>query len=60
MHVHACVHVLGAPPNHPHPIHPTLPPPEPQGAQNTKIQFKSWTNQDISILFEESLPPEHS
>ena len=33
MCVHACVcaHVWGAPPNHP-------PPPEPQGARNTKIQ----------------------
>ena len=38
VHACACAHVWGAPPNHP-PPHPTSPPsPEPQGAQNTKIQ----------------------
>ena len=35
VHVHACAHVWGAPA--PPSIH-SPPPPDPQGAQNTKIQ----------------------
>ena len=43
VHVRACmrmhVHVCGGHPlTTPHPIHPPTPLPEPQGAENTKIQ----------------------
>ena len=59
VHAHACTCVWGAPPNHPHPP-PTLihQPPTPQSRWETKSpQFnKSQTNQDNSILFEDSLP----
>ena len=57
MHAHACAHVCGAPPTTPHP-HPSTPPPHPQTRREPKTpKFnKSWTNQDNSILFEDSLP----
>ena len=57
MHVCAClcVHVetTPMPPDTPHPPAPSS---EPQGAKKTPKFNKSWTNQDNSILFEDSLP----
>ena len=56
MHVHVCRDTP-----HAHrclqtpPTHPPAPSPEPQGAQAPKFN-KSWTNHDILILFEDSLP----
>ena len=38
VHACACACVWGALPNHPPPVSTHPPPPEPQGAQNTKIQ----------------------
>ena len=56
MHVHACAHVWGVPPYNPPP--PSTPHPHPQSHREPKTpKFnKSWTNQDNSILFEDSLP----
>ena len=54
-----CVRVGNTPhaPRYPQtPPHPPAPSPEPQGAQNTKISITLETNQDNSILFEDSLP----
>ena len=54
MHAHACVHVW----RHPHaPRHPPthLPPPQSCREPKTPKFNKSWTNQDISILFEDSV-----
>ena len=49
MHVCACVYVWGAPSQHPHP-----PSPIPRGDPRNQSKFNStWTNQDISILFED-------
>ena len=55
MHAHACACVWGHPyvTRHP-PTHP--PPPQSHRDPKTPKFNKSWTNQDISILFEESLP----
>ena len=54
VYVHACVcaHVWGTHPTTPTAIHP---PPTPRAAGSPNHQ-KSWTNQDNSILFEDSLP----
>ena len=60
MHACVCACVWGTPFHHPHPIHPS---PDTQGDPQNQSKFNStWTNQDISILFEdlksvETLPP---
>ena len=52
MHVHMCgEHPLTT--SHPHPNHPPIPPP-PRGDPRNQSKFNStWTNRDISILFED-------
>ena len=60
VHPCACAHGWSAPSHHPHPHPPT---PHPLGDPQNLSKFNStWTNQDISILFEdlksvETLPP---
>ena len=52
MHVLVCAHVCGVPSHHPHPHPPTPHPPE--GDQWNQSKFnRTWTNWDISILFED-------
>ena len=58
MHAHACVCMCMSV-GHPHaPRHPPthLPPPQSHREPKTPKFNKSWTNQDNSILFEDSLP----
>ena len=56
MHAHACAHMWGAPPNHPPPL--STHPPQSQSCREPETpKFNnSWTNQNNSILFEDSLP----
>ena len=52
MHVCVCAHGWGAPSHHPPP--PSTHPPPPRGDPWNHSKFNStWTNQDISILFED-------
>ena len=57
MHVHACACMWGYPhaPRCPQ-TPPHLPPPQSCREPKTPKFYKSWTNLDISILFEDSLP----
>ena len=54
MHMCACMCTcVGAPSHHPHPHPPTLPPPRGVDPQNQSKFNSTWTNRDISILFED-------
>ena len=58
MHVHACTCMctcVGTPPCPQTPTHPPVPPQSHREPKTPKFK-ESWTNQDISILFEDSLP----
>ena len=60
MHMHVCVH--DTPPTHPYPTPPqSTHPPLPQGDPENWSKFNNtWTNQDISILFEDLKSVENS
>ena len=53
VHVHACAHVWGGPCHHPPPPSTHPPPPRVGDPQNQSKFNSTWTNRDISILFED-------